>query len=107
MRGRGCDRYDLALTHCLVQRVAKLVVRELLAVQVARQEILVRFDDRLDKLLPVIPDAVGIFLPNVGDRVLWPLEDLAVEKVDRRLQILVLADGHVEGDDTDAVSLTK
>ena len=55
MRGRRRNRDDLALTHCLVQRVPKLVVRELLAVQVARQEILVRFDDRLDKLLPAIP----------------------------------------------------
>jgi len=90
-----------------VQRVAELVVRELLPVEVAREEVLVGLHDRLDELLPEVPDAVGLFLREVGDRVFGTLQHLAVEEIDGRLQILVLADGHVERHDADPVGLAQ
>jgi len=62
VRRRRGDGYDLPLAHGLVERVAELLVRELLSVEVAREQILVGLHDRLDELLPVAADAVGLFL---------------------------------------------
>ena len=90
-----------------MQRVAELVVRELLPIEVAGEKILVGLHDRLDELLPVVPDAVGLFLGEVGDGFLRPLEHLAVQKVDGRLQVLVLADWHVQRHHAVAVRLAE
>jgi len=59
-----------------VQRVAELVVRELLPIEVAREKILVGLHDRLDELLPEAPTR-SAFLGEVGDGFLrscstWP-----------------------------------
>ena len=105
-RGRE-DRHDLSVAHGGVQGIPQLVVRELLAVQVARKEVLVRLDDRFHELLAVLADAVGLFLRKLGDGIFRALEELAVQEVDRRGELLVLPDGHVERHDPDAVRLAK
>ena len=60
-RGRD-DRDHPALAHGLVQRIAELVVAQLLAVEVPRQEVLVGLDDGFDELLPILADPLGLVL---------------------------------------------
>src|SRR2546428_13566165 len=107
VRRRCRNGYDASLAHRLVQGVAELLVREILSVEVAREEVLVGFDDRLDKLLPIGPDAVCLFLRKLGDRAVRSLEYLPMQQIDRRLELLVLSNEHVQRHDADPVGLSK
>ena len=107
VRRRRRDRDDFAFAHRAVQRVAELVVGELLPVEIPGQKIFVGFDNRLDELLPVPTDSVSLFLRDVSHGVLRPSEDLAVQEIDRRFELLVLSDGNMERDDPDAVGLSE
>src|SRR5205823_11000457 len=81
--------------------------RELLAIEVTGEQFLVGLDDGLDQLLPVLPDALGLFVREVRDRVLRALQELPVQEIDRRREVLVLPDRHMQWHDADAVRLAE
>ena len=102
--GRGRDDRDhLAFAHRPVERVAELVVGELLAIEIPGQEVLIGLDDRLDELLPVPPDALGLLLRQLGHGILGSSQDLPVQQVDGRPEVLVLAQRHVQRHHPDAI----
>src|SRR5436853_3612574 len=68
VRRRRRDRYDAPLADSLVEGIAELVVGELFSVEIAGEEVLVGLDDRLDELLPVATDAVGLLFGEIRDR---------------------------------------
>jgi len=91
-----------------MERVSELVVRKLLAIEIAGQQILVGLDDRLDELLAVLAHALGLFVfRKLGDGILRTFQDLPVEQVDRGLELLFFAERHVQGYYADAVGLAE
>ena len=101
-RDAGRDREDLTARDSVLQRVRNLVDRELLALEVALHQALVRLHDRVEKLLAVLGD-LGLELGRdrarsglavaLGARVCGH-----VQEVDDARQLVLGADRQSDGD---------
>ena len=101
-RHRGGDGEHLAARDCVLERFGDFLVRELLPVQVALHQPLVRLDDGVEELLPVLGCEIGDLRRDLRPAALTLAVRARVrahvQDVDDAGQLVLEADRDVHGD---------